>query len=203
MSESCKDEYMSRICKVQDYIENNYFQEVSVEKLAEVGGFSKYHFNRIFKSILNESILQYVNRIRIEHSFFLLAYRTDMSITDIALELGYTDSAIFSRAFKNNCGISPCTYRKKYSTKCKENIFISEYNEPVKNRKWVQKSDIDLGTVRIESRKEMLAVYVRHVGNYESLAKNYEKLMKLLFSEATKQDLLEQDNAKYDNDSNK
>jgi len=150
MSDSCKNEYISRICKVQDYIEKNYFQYVSVEKLAQVAGFSKYHFNRIFKSILNESISQYVNRIRIEHSLFFLVYRTDISITDIALELGYTDSAIFSRTFKTYYGMSPSVYRKEHSTKCKENIFISEYNEPVKKKKWVQKSYSDLGKARIE-----------------------------------------------------
>ncbi len=168
MSDNCKNEYMSRICKVQDYIEVNYFQNVSVEKLAEVAGFSKYHFNRIFKSILNESVCQYVNRIRIEHSLFLLAYRTDRSLTDIALELGYTDSAIFSRAFKNNYGISPYAYRKKHSTKCKENIFISEYNELEKKKKWVQKSYSNLGQIQIESRNEMSAIYVRHIGDYKS-----------------------------------
>ena len=52
MLEDCKNEYRSRICKVQDYIEENYFQHVSVEKLADVAGFSQYHFSRIFKSIL-------------------------------------------------------------------------------------------------------------------------------------------------------
>ncbi|WFR56836.1 GyrI-like domain-containing protein [Anaerocolumna sp. AGMB13025] len=194
MSDKCKNEYISRICKVQDYIEKNYFHNVSVEKLADVAGFSRYHFNRIFKSILNESVSQYVNRIRIEHSLFLLAYRTDISLTDIALELGYTDSAIFSRAFKNNYGISPYAYRKKYSTKCKENIFISEYNEPVKKKKWVQKSYLNLGEIRIESRDEVPAVYVRHVGNYKSLEKKYTKLMHRLCREAAKQHLMDHDN---------
>lgn len=196
MSDNCENKYMSRICKVQDYIEVNYFQNVSVEKLAEVAGFSKYHFNRIFKSILNESVRQYVNRIRIEHSLFLLAYRTDRSLTDIALELGYTDSAIFSRAFKNNYGISPYAYRKKHSTKCKENIFISEYNELEKKKKWVQKSYSKLGQIQIESRDEMSAIYVRHIGDYKSLEKNYAKLMQRLFREAEKQNLMDHDDLK-------
>lgn len=194
MSDKCKDEYILRICKVQDYIEKYYFQNISVEKLAEVAGFSKYHFNRIFKSILNESLSQYVNRIRIEHSLFLLAYRIDMSITDIALELGYTDSAIFSRAFKTNYGICPYAYRREYSTKCKENIFISEYNKPDKKKKWDQKTYSDLGEIRIESRDERATVYVRHVGDYRSLERNYAKLMQQLFRESAKQYLMDQEN---------
>lgn len=194
MLDTCKEEYISRICKVQDYIEKYYFQSISVEKLADIAGFSKYHFNRIFKSILNESISQYVNRTRIEHSLFLLAYRTDKSITDIALDLGYTDSAIFSRAFKANYGISPFAYRKKYSTKCKENIFISEYNEPDKKKRWVQETYSDLGEIRIESRDEMAVVYVRHVGDYRSLERNYAKLIQQLFRESAKQYLMDQEN---------
>lgn len=66
MSDMSQNEYLSRIYKVQDYIEINYFKNTSVEQLAKIAGFSKYHFNRIFKSVLNESISQYVNRIRIE-----------------------------------------------------------------------------------------------------------------------------------------
>src|SRR5574344_210089 len=190
MSDNYKNEYISRICKVQDYIEKEYFNNLSVEILADVAGFSKYHFNRIFKSILNESIGQYVNRIRVEHSLFLLAYRTDLSITDIAYELGYTDSAIFSRAFKTIYGISPLSYRKQHSTKCKENILISEYNKPYKNIKRVQKTYSDFGKIRIESRDEMKVVYVRHVGNYRSLGKNFGKLLQHLCREFEKQQLI-------------
>ena len=193
MSDKCKDEYIARICKVQDYIETYYFQNSSVEKLAEVAGFSKYHFNRIFKGILHESLSQYVNRIRIEHSFFLLAYRIDLSITEIALELGYTDSAVFSRAFKTDCGISPYAYRRKNSTKCKETVFISEYNKPDKKKKWVQKTYSDFGEIRMETRGERTAVYVRHVGDYSLLERNYAKLMQLLFRESAKQNLMDQD----------
>lgn len=196
MSDIYKDEYIARICKVQDYIEKYYFQNISVEKLAEVAGFSKYHFNRIFKSILHESLSEYVNRIRIEHSLFLLAYRTDMSITEIALNLGYTDSAIFSRAFKTNYGISPYACRKKYSTKCKENIFISEYNQLEKKKRWDQKAYSELGKIRIESRDEMTAAYVRHIGDYKSLERNYAKLIQRLFKELEKQHQIDHDNIK-------
>lgn len=191
MSEACKSAYMSRIHKVQDYIEEHYYQDISVDVLAEVAGFSKYHFNRVFKSILHESLSQYVNRIRIEHSRFLLLHRLDKTMTDIAYELGYTDSAVFSRSFKNYYDISPYTYRKKYSTNCKESIFISEHNKAEKQKKWLQRPFSDTGKIRIEYQAERTVVYVRHVGDYSSLEKNYEGLMKQLFEEALKQQLLE------------
>ena len=44
-----KCQYVSRIHKVQDYIEHNYWRNMSTKELSDVAGFSKYHFNRIFK----------------------------------------------------------------------------------------------------------------------------------------------------------
>lgn len=134
MSEKFVEEYIARIHKVQDYIDQNYGKTMSVEELAQVAGFSKFHFNRIFKSIMKESLFQYVNRVRLEKSLFILAHRHDCNMTDIALDLGFSDSAVFSRAFKAYYGISPLSYRKKYSTNCKENLFLSEYNKTEKKK---------------------------------------------------------------------
>ena len=113
MLDDYKCQYVSRIHKVQDYIEHNYWRNMSTKELSDVAGFSKYHFNRIFKSVLQESLSHYVNRIRMEYALFMLAHREDRNITDIAYDLGFTDSSIFSRAFKNHYGISPFEYRKK------------------------------------------------------------------------------------------
>lgn len=190
MLNACENEYIARIHKVQDYIEENNWQNMSVERLAAEAGFSKYHFNRIFKSVLKESLVHYANRIRLEHALFLLAYRSDKNITDIAYELGFSDSAVFSRAFKNYYGISPVKYRKKYSTKCKEEIFISQYNKPISKKKWVKNPFPATGEVRVEKLTERQVIYVRHTGNYRSLAREYGRLMKELFKGAARQQLL-------------
>ena len=187
MLDSRTNEYVTRIHKVQDYIEEHAGKSLTTEELASVAGFSKYHFNRIFKSILQESLVQYVNRIRLEQAFFYVAYRTDKNITDIAYEFGFADSAVFSRAFKKHFGISPMVCRKKNSTKCKEEIFISTYNRPDKTKIWVEKPFPFTGEVRVESLQEQQAVYVRHTGNYRSLAREYGKLMHRLFQGAMQQ----------------
>lgn len=56
MLDDYKCQYVSRIHKVQDYIENNYWRNMSTKELSDVAVFSKYHFNRIFKSVLQESL---------------------------------------------------------------------------------------------------------------------------------------------------
>ena len=110
-----RNEYVRRIHKVQDYIESNIDSSLSIEELADVAGFSKYHFHRIFKGIVDEPLSRYVNRLKLERATNLLTYRSDMTITDIAYHFGFTDSAVFSRTFKNYYGVSPSQYRDRKS----------------------------------------------------------------------------------------
>ncbi|MGN0350916.1 MAG: GyrI-like domain-containing protein [Roseburia sp.] len=185
-----RDFYADGIHKVQDYIDNNYGKSITVDDMAKISGFSRFHFSRIFKAFLNEAPMEYVNRIRLEHSLFLLSHREDMNMTDIALELGFSDSAVFTRAFKKYFKISPSVYRKRNSTNCKENYFISTYNEPDKTKKWTENTLSGTQSVRIERISEFEVMYVRHIGDYASLARSYRKLMNTLFTEAKKQSLL-------------
>ncbi|MDD6070165.1 MAG: GyrI-like domain-containing protein [Clostridiales bacterium] len=185
-----QDFYDCGIHKVQDYIDKNYGKNITADKMAEIAGFSRFHFSRIFKAVLNESPMQYVNRIRLEHSLFLLSHRKDMNMTDVALELGFSDSAVFTRAFKKYFNISPSMYRKQKSTNCKEDYFISTYNEPDKTKKWTENTLSGAQSVRLERISEFEVVYVRHTGDYVSLARSYRKLMNTLFTEAKKQGLL-------------
>lgn len=71
----CQEEYMRRIHKVQNYIENHLGHSLSIEELSNAAGFSKYHFSRIFQGLLHEPLAHYVNRIRMEKTLFLLAHR--------------------------------------------------------------------------------------------------------------------------------
>jgi len=55
-----RNEYVRRIHTVQDYIESNIDSSLSIEELADVAGFSKFHFHRIFKGIVDEPLSRYV-----------------------------------------------------------------------------------------------------------------------------------------------
>jgi len=188
--QECKEEYIRRIHKVQDYIEQHSGQPMSIEELSNAAGFSKYHFSRIFQSMLHESLAHYVNRIRMENALFLLAHRADKNITDIAYELGFTESAVFSRAFKNYYGISPKEYRKEYSKNCKEFFLLSEYNKNTVKKEWARELFPVTGQITIENLEEKQVAYVRHTGTYETLSKEYVNLINLLFVNAKNQNLL-------------
>lgn len=185
----CQEEYIRRIHKVQDYIEHHLSQPLSIEELAGAAGFSKYHFSRIFQGMLHEPLAHYVNRIRMESALFLLAHREDKNMTDIAYELGFTDSAIFSRAFKNYYGISPSEYRREYSKNCKDTFLLSEYNKGAAKKEWADNPFPVTGQITIVNMEEKQAAYVRHTGTYETLTKKYMDMTKTLFEYAKKQHL--------------
>ncbi len=188
--QKCQEEYIRRIHKVQDYIEHHLGQSLSTEELSNAAGFSKYHFSRIFQGMLHEPLTHYVNRIRMENALFLLAHRADKNMTDIAYELGLSDSAVFSRAFKNYYGVSPREYRKEYSKNCKDSFLLSEYNKDTAKNEWAGNPFPVTGQIIIENLKEKQVAYVRHTGTYETLAKECANLMQTLFAHAKKQHFL-------------
>ncbi|MDO5294441.1 MAG: GyrI-like domain-containing protein [bacterium] len=185
-------QYIARIHKVQDYIEEHIGQAMSTEELADAAGFSKYHFSRIFGAILHEPLAHYVTRIRMERAVFFLAHRQDKNMTEIAYELGFSDSAVFSRAFKNFYGVSPKEYRSEYRTNCKEPFLLSEYNKDAAKKKTIGSGFPVTGEITIKRMEEKILAYVRHTGTYECLAKEYPSLIETLFSYAEKQHLLQE-----------
>ena len=187
--QKCQEEYLRRIHKVQDYIENHIGQPMSLEELSNTAGFSKYHFSRIFQGIFQEPLAHYVSRIRLERSLFLLAHREDKNITEIAYELGLSDSAVFSRAFKNYYGVSPREYRKEYSKNCKDSFLLSEYNKGTAKKESTDNPFPVTGQISIINMEEKQVAYVRHTGTYETLEKEYTYLIQMLFAYAENQNL--------------
>jgi AraC family transcriptional regulator len=108
-----RGEYISRINKVLDFISNNLDKNLSLELLSEVASFSPYHFHRIFKVMIGETINDYCTRIRLEKSAGMLTANFDRSITEIALDCGFSSSSHFARSFKKYFNISASEYREQ------------------------------------------------------------------------------------------
>jgi len=186
-----KKEYLRRIHKVQDYIEANVCESLSLDELAAIAGFSKYHFHKIFKGIVKESLLQYVNRVKLEKALNFLIHRPDMTVTAIAYQFGFTDTAIFSRAFKNYYHVSPNYYRNHYRKNCKDLTDNSPYHEHMPKMKQKDNENKVKGNVTIENMDDMHVAYVRHLGTYEDLKIVFESLMQKLINYFYKRNLIE------------
>lgn len=92
------------------YIENNYYNEITLEKAAQMAHFSNSYFSRIFKLQLGMSFTEYVNNVRITQAKKMLI-QTDKSIMEIALEIGYCHGDYLSAQFKNKTGMTPSQFR--------------------------------------------------------------------------------------------
>lgn len=189
-------EYMRRIYKVQDYIETNLHLTLSLEELAFVAGFSKFHFHRIFKSLVNEPLSQYVNRLKLEKAAQMLIQRPDVTVTEVAYNFGFVDSAIFSRAFKNHFKISPTNYKNQYSKNCKEPYKISKYNDYVMKIEDEGKRHKVKGNIEIFNACEVKVAYVRYIGSYKNLACEFSKLLEKLMKYVYDQKLIKIDELK-------
>lgn len=186
----CQEEYVRRIHKVQDYIESHLSEPMSIEELSMAAGFSKYHFSRIFQGIRHESLAHYVSRIRMERAAFLLVHRADKNVTDVAYELGFSDSSVFSRVFRKYYGVGPRKYRQEYSKNCQEPFLLSEYNKGAAKKEGAEDRFPIKGEITMENLSEKQLAYVRHTGTCEMLAKEYAGLLKALFTHAQEQRLL-------------
>ena len=107
MTDSQDNIYIERINRVIDTICQNPTDDLSLERLAQIAHFSPFHFHRIFKDMVGETLNQFVNRVRIERAAMLLRGTPTMNILDAALACGYDSAAGFSRAFKKRFGIAP------------------------------------------------------------------------------------------------
>ena len=103
-------EYQEVALKACNYINQHYQEKLTLEETAKMVGFSKYHFTRVFKKYMNMTFYEYLNKKRVKCAEGLL-YSTEMSITDVAMNSGFSSMSSFDRTFKalNKC--SPSEFR--------------------------------------------------------------------------------------------
>ncbi|NLJ39525.1 MAG: helix-turn-helix transcriptional regulator, partial [Candidatus Atribacteria bacterium] len=109
-------QYWSRINLAVDYIEKNLDRNFTLEEIAAVAGFSKFHFHRIFHIFIGETFFQFIQRLRLEKAATLLLNDPVKPITNIALECGFANSASFAKSFKQYFGYTATDWRNQIHT---------------------------------------------------------------------------------------
>lgn len=94
------------------YIGENYTQDISTEKLAEMEHLSCAHFRRLFKEKTGMTPTQYITAMRLKYAEQILL-ETDLSIKEVAKSVGFSDQLYFSKVFSNHFGFSPTEFRKR------------------------------------------------------------------------------------------
>lgn len=98
------------IKEVLHYITYHLDEEISLESLAELSGYSPYHLHRKIREELKEPVGSYIKRQRMETAAYLLAL-TEVPVSQIKFLVGYNNDSAFSRAFKEIKGCSPSSLR--------------------------------------------------------------------------------------------
>jgi len=107
-----KVEDMPTLQRVTRYLMSNYQQPISLEKVAKIANMEKSYFCRYFKKHTRFTLKQYVNNLRINYACKLLVAKRELSIQQIAYEVGYNHSSQFIREFKKREQLCPSVYRK-------------------------------------------------------------------------------------------
>ena len=107
-------EYNEKFGTVLKYIDNNYMYDITLDQLADVAGYSKYHFSRIFKQYNSMSYLQYINARRTKAAETLLL-DPDIPITEVAMRSGFKSLTTFNRIFKDIKHCTPTDFKKLYA----------------------------------------------------------------------------------------
>ncbi|BDU49942.1 AraC family transcriptional regulator [Haliovirga abyssi] len=102
--------YFDEISKVIDYIEDNLRNDITIDDLCNYIYISKYHFQRLFKSIVGESVISYIKKRRVYEAALELK-TSNKNILEIAIEFNFNSNEVFSRSFKKIYGITPKKYR--------------------------------------------------------------------------------------------
>lgn len=102
------------ITRVQDFIEENYDEKITVEDLASLLLVGRRTFERRFKDATNNTPLEYVQRVRMEAAkrFFEVSHK---NVSDVMYDVGYTDTKAFRDTFKKVTGLTPIAYRNKFA----------------------------------------------------------------------------------------
>lgn len=106
-----RKEYMEKFFEICDYIDDHCTEDLNLEEVAAMCGYSKYHFSRLFKQFTNVSFYKYLSQKRIAKAAELLA-DPEQTISDVALSSGFSSHSSFIRMFKLIKGCTPTEFRE-------------------------------------------------------------------------------------------
>ena len=158
-------QHISRINDVLFHIHQDISQPLSAKALSEIAAYSEQHFHRTFKSVVGESLHQYIRRTRMEYAANQLMFDTSSSVVEIAHKCGFSSVSSFSRAFKATFNMSPGEWRK-HDLQIAEKPYLKD---PEVAAGYLNVSQRELPEPKIVEVSDRMAAYVRHTGYNRSI----------------------------------
>ena len=143
-----------------NYIFDHIDEDITVEDVARHCSYSRYHLTRMFKEETEEALYQFIKRIRLERSAWLLKVEKEKSITEIGTKYGYSSSN-FATAFKKHLNMSPADFRKTSEHRVEESSFSHGMT--------LEDFDKADQLITVETLDSFTVIYERKQGNYHNL----------------------------------
>jgi AraC family transcriptional regulator len=156
------ESYHERLARVLAYIEGHLDEPLPLEDLAAVACFSPYHFHRVFRGMVGESVKEHVRRLRLERAARRLL-GSDSTVLALALDAGYETPESFTRAFEARFGLAPSVFRGNGG----------KMNAVSKS----EKAALPAVDVTVRRMQPLRVAYVRHIGPYNQVGEAWSKLM--------------------------
>lgn len=198
--EMLRREYLGRIERVVDYIYAHAGEEISIDDLADVAAFSRFHFHRVFASVVGETVSDFLKRIRLQMAASRLVDRPAETVTEVALAVGFSSPSVFARAFKERFGHTATAWRELQlekrrrsagstgsqadgkhgqgdSSQGQETQAGNSYPPGILFTRIRRKEMTKLRfTVEVKDLPEMTVAYARHIGPYNGIPEAFERL---------------------------
>ncbi len=173
--------FNSYIEKLLFHIENNIDDEdLNIDKLSTVSGYSKFHLQRIFKQYMNTTIGNYIKTKRLQKSLFLLKY-SNQNINTIGKICGFSYSQSFTRFFEKELNQAPLSYRNELIKKHNESLLL-----PLNEQSIIELEEFSILYLDYDNSKnnslEIKESLVKHFPN--TFDENYSQL--LMYTNLTK-----------------
>ena len=177
-------DYKTRLLRVLVHIQESLDEPLCLADLARRACFSPYHFHRIFKGMLGESLKSHIRRLRLERAAAQLKHGR-LTVIDIALQAGYETHEAFTRAFKAQYAVCPSQFRKfrnpRYFAPAPSGVHFTE-GKNLRQFKALLTGGNQM-KVAIKSISALRVAFLRHVGPYSTCGSAWEKLLPVLGQE--------------------
>jgi AraC family transcriptional regulator len=178
------DDYKQRLLRVLVHIQEHLDESLALEELAGLACFSPFHFHRIFKGMVGESVKEHVRRLRLERAASRLKLGAQ-PVVRIALDAGYESHEAFTRSFRSVFGVSPSGFRSSNRrprvAAAPSGLHFTE-GRRVGHFKTIQPQGKKM-EVKIVQRAPLRVAFMRHVGPYSAVGKTWDRFLPVLGKE--------------------
>jgi AraC family transcriptional regulator len=185
-------EYVGRVNRVMDYVHANLAGDLRLETLARIASFSPFHFHRVFKAVIDETLNDFIRRIRVTTAAARLLNNPRESITEIAVRCGYSSPSAFAREFRAAFGTSASEFRRGGRDAARKIRQVESKNgqaESKERKDFAPPPPYTPGisdtrrtmmkfSVEVKQMPEWNVVYARHIGAYNKIGGAFERVFK-------------------------